>query len=81
MAIQYLQTLVKQVSDAIPPSVEPLKQEFLAAFQERLSATLEKLDLVTRQEFDIQTALLKTTADQLKVLEEKIAHLEKSFLS
>ena len=51
----------------------------LHQFQERLAtAALKKFNLVTRQEFDIQTALLKKTRETLQQLEEKIAILEKN---
>jgi len=51
----------------------------LHRLQERLAAlALTKLNLVSRQEFDIQTALLKKTRDTLQQLEEKIAMLEKT---
>ncbi len=46
--------------------------------QERLAAAaLRKLNLVTRQEFDIQTVLLKKTQETLQQLEEKVSLLEK----
>jgi len=51
----------------------------LHRLKERLAAhTLTKLNLVSRQEFDIQTALLKKTRETLQQLEEKISMLEKT---
>ena len=41
-----------------------------------LSGFFAKLDLVTREEFDIQVQLLKRTREKLKALEERVAHLE-----
>ena len=43
-----------------------------------LSSLLGKLDLVTREEFDIQTALLERSREKLQALEARIAALEKS---
>jgi BMFP domain-containing protein YqiC len=51
----------------------------LHRLKERLAASaLTKLNLVSRQEFDIQTALLKKTRENLQQLEEKISMLEKT---
>ena len=41
-----------------------------------LSGFFAKLDLVTREEFDIQVQLLQRTREKLKALEERVAHLE-----
>lgn len=47
--------------------LRPLLQSFLA-----------KLDLVTREEFDVQTAVLQRTREQLTVLEARLAALEET---
>ncbi len=41
-----------------------------------LSAWLAKLDLVTREEFDVQTQVLAQTREKLQALEARVAHLE-----
>jgi BMFP domain-containing protein YqiC len=41
-----------------------------------LSGFLTKLDLVSREEFDIQAQVLLRTREKLKILEERIARLE-----
>ncbi len=41
-----------------------------------LTATFAKLDLVTREEFEIQQAVLADTRQQLSLLEKQLAHLE-----
>ena len=41
-----------------------------------LSGFFAKLDLVTREEFDIQTQVLQRTREKLKSLEERVARLE-----
>ena len=42
-----------------------------------LASTFARLDLVTREEFDVQTALLARTREKLVELETKLAELEK----
>jgi len=41
-----------------------------------LQSTLNKMDLVTREEFDIQAAVLQKTRSRLKALEERLEQLE-----
>ena len=41
-----------------------------------LSSFFAKLDLVTREEFDIQAQVLLRTREKLKVLEERVSRLE-----
>ncbi len=41
-----------------------------------LSGFFAKLDLVSREEFDIQTQVLQRTREKLKALEERVARLE-----
>ena len=42
-----------------------------------LTSMLGKLDLVTREEFDVQTAVLARTREKLALLEARLAALEK----
>ena len=43
-----------------------------------LASTFARLDLVTREEFDVQSAVLARTREKLVELETKLAELEKS---
>jgi len=43
-----------------------------------LTGLLGKLDLVTREEFDIQSAVLQRTREKLERLEAKVAELERA---
>jgi BMFP domain-containing protein YqiC len=42
-----------------------------------LSSTFSKLDLVTREEYDVQTRLLARAKEKLAALEARIAEIEK----
>ena len=42
-----------------------------------IQAQLMKLDLVSREEFDVQTKVLLRTREKLQALEEKLQQLEK----
>jgi ubiquinone biosynthesis accessory factor UbiK len=45
-------------------------------FQSVLRAGLGKLDLVSREEFEVQQAVLRRTREKLEALEERLASIE-----
>ena len=62
----------------LPPGVSDMKEDFEHNAKATLQSALGKLDLVTREEFDVQTEVLMNTRKQLKLLEERIQMLEGS---
>ena len=46
-------------------------------FRGMLSSTFSKLDLVTREEYDVQSRLLARAKEKLAALEARIAEIEK----
>ena len=55
-----------------------MEQDLKANFKGVLRSGLIRLDLVTREEFDVQAAVLKRTREKLEALEKQVAELEKS---
>ncbi len=43
-----------------------------------IGAALQRMDLVTRDEFDVQSAVLARTREKLELLEARVADLERS---
>jgi len=70
--------LARKLADAVPPGLAALKSDLEQNFKAVLQSGLAKLDLVTRQEFDIQAAVLRRSRERLEELEKRIAALEKS---
>jgi BMFP domain-containing protein YqiC len=56
-----------------------MKGDFEHNAKAALQSALGKLDLVTREEFDVQSEVLMNTRKQLKLLEERVQQLEASF--
>jgi ubiquinone biosynthesis accessory factor UbiK len=73
-----LDELVRKLADAVPPGLAALGQDLEQNFKAVLQSGLAKLDLVTRQEFDIQAAVLRRSRERLEALERRIAALEKT---
>lgn len=70
--IKDLSIKIKQLIDSSP--ISELETNLHALIQ----GALPKMELVSREEFDIQAALLARTQQQLKQLEEKISQLEQA---
>lgn len=75
MISQLAQRLSQELQDALPliSSLIPKRE-----LQITLQSTLAKLNLVTREEFDAQTAVLQRTRQKLEALELRCAEIEQS---
>ena len=68
--------LARRLSNTVPAGLREAQQDLEKNFRTVLQNTLAKLDLVTREEFDVQSRLLSRTREKLEVLEKTIAELE-----
>ena len=71
-----IEEIAKQVTEAIPPSVKNIANDFEEKTKTVLQRKLAQLDVVTREEFDVQTQVLLKTREKLAEMEAKIAELE-----
>lgn len=71
-----LDELSRRLADSVPESVRTLGREMEGNFKAVLQSQLSKLDLVSRQEFDVQAALLARTQSRLATLEARLKELE-----
>ena len=71
-----LDEITRRVIEALPAGVEELEREFRSTLRSALGAALERMDLVSREEFDLQRAVLERTRDKLEGLERTVAELE-----
>lgn len=68
--------LARRLSNAVPTGLREAQQDLEKNFRTVLQNTLAKLDLVTREEFDVQTRLLARTRAKLEALEKTVTELE-----
>lgn len=68
--------LSKTLGKLLPPGVADVKDDFERNAKATMQSALGRLDLVTREEFDVQAEVLKNTRKQLKQLEERVRDLE-----
>ena len=71
-----LDDLSKRLADSVPESLRSFGRDIEGNFKAVLQAQLAKLDLVSRQEFDVQAALLERTQGKLAALETRLKELE-----
>ena len=70
-----IETLTKALSDRLPAELTAIKEEVEKNFKSILQQQFAKLDLVTREEFDAQNAVLIRTRVKLEALEKALADL------
>lgn len=68
--------LARRLAEALPPGMRELQQDAEKSLRAALHAAFEKLDLVSREEFDVQTRVLARTRAKLDALEQQVAELE-----
>lgn len=73
--------IANRLANVIPPSFNHLKEDVEKNFHAVLQSALGKLDLVTREEFEVQKAVLAKTRLKLEALEERVAEMEKLFIA
>ena len=70
--------LARQLAESIPHNLRTLGADLERNFKTLLHAGLERMELVTREEFDLQRAVLERTRSKLEAMETRLAELEKS---
>lgn len=65
-----------RIVDAMPSGLKSFKADMEKNVRLALQSAFAKMDLVTREEFDVQAGVLLRTREKLEALEAKVAHLE-----
>lgn len=78
---KHLDELTQRLSNLIPQGVKNVQGDVEKNIKTILQSAFAKMDLVTREEFDVQTAVLERTRAKLDALEKQIAALEKQLKS
>jgi BMFP domain-containing protein YqiC len=76
MARETIDKLAKKLAEAVPQGIRSVQEDLEANFRSVLRSGLSKLDLVTREEFEVQQAVLAKTRARLEALEGRLAAME-----
>ncbi|CED72645.1 accessory factor UbiK family protein [Aliivibrio sp. EL58] len=71
-----LEQVAKQIHDSMPQPVKELGTDVEQKVRQVIQGQLNKLDVVGREEFDVQTQVLLRTRQKLTAMEQKLAELE-----
>ena len=78
MAKESIEQLARALAETLPEGVRAVREDLEKNFRSVLTAGIGKLDLVTREEFEVQRAVLLRTREKLGVLEARLEELEAS---
>ncbi|MDT8382922.1 MAG: accessory factor UbiK family protein [Gammaproteobacteria bacterium] len=71
-----LDELARGVLDRLPSGFQTLQHDMEKNLRAALQGALGKLDLVTREEFEVQSAVLQRSREKLEALEARVTELE-----
>ncbi len=71
-----IDNIANRLADTIPPGLNAFREDMEKNFHAVLQSALGKLDLVTREEFEVQKAVLAKTRQKLEDLEAQVTRLE-----
>jgi BMFP domain-containing protein YqiC len=74
--LSHIDDLARRLSGLVPPGLREGREELQENFKAVLQTGLAKLDLVTREEFDVQRAVLLRTRERLDALQKQVEQLE-----
>lgn len=78
MTKESIDNIAQKLAEAVPEGLRSVREDLEGNFRSVLRASLAKLDLVTREEFEVQEAVLAKTRSKLEALEARLAELEKN---
>jgi BMFP domain-containing protein YqiC len=68
--------LARKLAEVVPQGIKSVRDDLEQNFQSVLRAGLGRLDLVSREEFEVQEAVLARTREKLESLEERLNSIE-----
>jgi len=68
--------LVDRLGSVLPPGAAELKDDFENNARAAVQSALRRMDLVTREEFDVQVALLQRTREKVEQLERRLEAMQ-----
>jgi BMFP domain-containing protein YqiC len=73
-----VENIARKLAESVPEGLRSMREDLEQNFRSVLRASLARLDLVTREEFEVQEAVLARTREKLESLEAQVRELEGS---
>ncbi len=77
MSDESIENLAKKLAESVPEGLRSMRDDLETNFRGVLQSGISKLDLVTREEFEVQEAVLARTREKLERLEAKLEEIDK----
>ena len=77
MGDESIENLARKLAESVPDGLRSMREDLESGFRDVLRSGISKLDLVTREEFEVQEAVLARTREKLERLEERLEEIEK----
>ncbi|CNH01708.1 protein yqiC [Yersinia thracica] len=74
-----IEQIARQVHESMPKGIREFGDDVEKKIRLVLQSQLTRLDLVNREEFDVQTQVLLRTREKLALLEQRMGELEAKF--
>ncbi|HET8701521.1 MAG TPA: accessory factor UbiK family protein [Nitrococcus sp.] len=71
-----LDELARRFTESLPPGMREFQQEVEKNMRAAMQSAFARMDLITRDEFDIQAKTLARTRARLQELEQQVAAIE-----
>ena len=68
--------LARRVQASLPPGLDEVREDVTRNIRAVIAAGIARMDLVEREEFDVQSAVLARTREKLEALELRVRELE-----
>ena len=76
MTTESIEDIARKLTDALPEGLRSVREDLENNFRSVLRSSFSKLDLVTREEFEVQEAVLAKTRARLEALEARLKDIE-----
>jgi len=74
--VSAIDDIARRLAELVPTDARAARDDLAANFRDALRSGLRKLDLVTREEFDVQRGVLLRTRELIEALEARVTELE-----
>ena len=76
--LRMIDELTRKLGESLPPGFSQVKEEAETQFNTILTSAFERMNLVTREEYDVQCAVLARTREKLEKLEKRLDQIIKT---
>jgi len=73
-----IEKMVETISENIPEGIGAVPENMKQQFKQSAQIAIQKMDLVTREEFDVQKQVLSKTRAKLEALEKQLEVIQSS---